>query len=116
MMEEMIGGIRAEIEEKIGIETRTVVPGHILRGGSPVAYDRFLSTQLGAHAAKLIKEGKFGYTVAVKGGLIAENPLKDIAGKTKYKSSGSQFSRFVVPSDTSAQLSLVPPKTKTVSI
>ena len=82
--------IARQIEEKIGIETRTVVPGHILRGGSPVAYDRFLSTQLGAHAAKLIKDGKFGYTVAVKGGLISENPLKDIAGKTKFIDPSSQ--------------------------
>ena len=55
-----------------------------------MAYDRFLSTQLGAHAAKLIKDGKFGYTVAVKGGLISENPLKDIAGKTKFIDPNSQ--------------------------
>lgn len=82
--------IAKQIEAKTGIETRTVVPGHILRGGSPVAYDRFLATELGAHAAELIKEGKFGYTVAVKGNKITENTLKSVAGKTKFIDPDSQ--------------------------
>ncbi len=76
--------IAKEIEAKTGLETRTVVPGHILRGGSPSAYDRVLATQFGAHAAKLLKEEKFGFTVAMVDGKITENPLKDVAMKTKF--------------------------------
>ena len=64
-----------EIQIKTGLETRTVVPGHILRGGSPSAYDRVLATQFGAHAAQLLKKEKFGYTVAMVDGKITENPL-----------------------------------------
>ena len=76
--------IAKEIEAKTGLETRTVVPGHILRGGSPSAYDRVLATQFGAHAAKLLKEEKFGFTVAMVDGKVTENPLKDVAMKTKF--------------------------------
>ncbi|MCM1167316.1 MAG: 6-phosphofructokinase [Lachnospiraceae bacterium] len=76
--------IAKSIAEKTGLETRTVVPGHILRGGSPSAYDRVLATQFGAHAARLLKQGKFGYTVAMVDGKITENPLGDVAMKTKF--------------------------------
>ncbi|MCH5196130.1 MAG: 6-phosphofructokinase [Oscillospiraceae bacterium] len=76
--------IAKEIGFKTGLETRTVVPGHILRGGSPSAYDRVLATQFGAHAAKLLKTEKFGYSVAMVDGVITENPLADVAMKTKF--------------------------------
>ena len=76
--------IAKDIEAKTGLETRTVVPGHMLRGGSPSAYDRILATQFGAHAAQLLKNGKFGYTVAMVDGKITENPLGDVAMKTKF--------------------------------
>jgi 6-phosphofructokinase 1 len=55
----------------------------MLRGGTPSAYDRILSTQFGAHAARLFEQGKFGYTVAKKGTEITENKLADIVGKPK---------------------------------
>ena len=76
--------IAKQIQEMTGLETRTVVPGHMLRGGSPSAYDRILATQFGAHAAQLLKDKKFGYTVAMVDGKITENPLGDVAMKTKF--------------------------------
>lgn len=76
--------IAKAIEAKTGLESRTVVPGHILRGGSPSAYDRVLATQFGAHAAKLLKQERFGLTVAMVDGKITENPLGDVAMKTKF--------------------------------
>lgn len=76
--------IAKEIQTRTGLETRTVVPGHILRGGSPSAYDRVLATQFGAHAARLLKQEKFGYTVAMVDGKITENKLIDVAMKTKF--------------------------------
>ncbi len=75
--------IAAQLEELTGVECRTVIPGHMQRGGSPCAYDRVLSTQFGVHAARLIKEGRFGLTVALKNGGITENKLEDVAGKPK---------------------------------
>ena len=75
--------IAKEIEAKTGMETRVCVPGHMLRGGSPSAYDRVLATKFGVRAAQLIKEGKFGYTVAMVKSVVTENKLEDIAGKPK---------------------------------
>lgn len=72
------------IQEKVGVETRTVVPGHIQRGGNPSPYDRLISTELGSFAGKLVQEGNFGTTVAVVNNQITYNWLSDIAGKTKY--------------------------------
>lgn len=76
--------IAAQILEATGIDTRTCVPGHMLRGGSPSAYDRILATKFGVHAAKLIENEEYGRTVALVGGIISANPLIDIAGKTKF--------------------------------
>lgn len=71
------------IQAATGIETRVCVPGYIQRGGAPSAYDRLLSTQFGVGAAKLIREGHFGVTVALKNNEISFNDLKEIAFKTK---------------------------------
>ncbi|MDE7120624.1 MAG: 6-phosphofructokinase [Oscillospiraceae bacterium] len=75
--------IAAQIEKNTGIEARVCVPGHMLRGGSPSAYDRMLATQFGVHAAELIADGRFGRTVASVDGKITSNKLDDIAGKKK---------------------------------
>jgi len=72
-----------DISKKTGYEVRVTVPGHMQRGGSPVPYDRVLSTRLGAKAADLIINKKFGYMVALKRMEIVPVPLKDVAGKLK---------------------------------
>ena len=71
------------ITEETGIETRSMVPGHYLRGGSPSAYDRVLSTKFGAYAAKCVAKGIYGVTVAEQNGVATHNALEDVAGKTK---------------------------------
>lgn len=71
------------IEENTGIETRTMTPGHFLRGGSPSAYDRVLATQFGAYAASLVARGVYGVTVALNDGRVVHNKLSDIAGKSR---------------------------------
>ena len=75
--------IAAQLQELVGVEARSVVPGHIQRGGSPSAYDRVLATQFGVHAAQLIRDEHYGVTVALKGNKIVHNDLKDIAGVPK---------------------------------
>jgi len=76
--------IARDIEQLTGFETRTVVPGHMLRGGSPSAVDRVLATKFGARAARLILDEKYGYTVAKIGTEIGENLLSDVTMKTKF--------------------------------
>ncbi len=75
--------IGAQITERTGQEVRVTVPGHTQRGGEPCPYDRVLSTRLGAAAANLIKEKKYGYMVAVKNDEITEVPLEEVAGRLK---------------------------------
>ena len=74
----------AQIQSNTGLEARVCVPGHMLRGGAPSAYDRVLSTQFGVHAAYLIAKERYGRTVAKIGNKITSNKLEDIAGKTKF--------------------------------
>ena len=76
--------IASQIQLKTGIESRVCVPGHMLRGGSPSAYDRILATKFGVHAALLISQEKYGRTVAQVNSEITSNKLSDIAGITKF--------------------------------
>ncbi len=66
-----LGGVskilEEEISKKTGMEVRSVILGHLQRGGIPSAYDRVLGIRLGCKAVDLVKEGKFGYAVVVKG-------------------------------------------------
>ena len=78
------------IEENAGVETRVVVPGHLQRGGAPSPYDRLLSTEMGSFAGRLVKQGIYGVTVALKGNEISYNALADIAGKMKFVPIGDQ--------------------------
>jgi 6-phosphofructokinase 1 len=55
--------IAREIESRLHREARTVILGHLQRGGSPTTFDRMLATLYGAHAVRLIVERKFGEMV-----------------------------------------------------
>jgi 6-phosphofructokinase 1 len=62
-----LGGIgnvvAAEIQSRLGRETRCVVLGHLQRGGPPTTFDRVLATQFGAFAVGLLHRGEFGRMV-----------------------------------------------------
>ncbi len=73
----------ASLEHMTDIETRTVVMGHLQRGGTPTAFDRILATQLGAEAAEMVAQGKFGKMVAVRNGEFVHVPLEHVAGGFK---------------------------------
>jgi 6-phosphofructokinase 1 len=69
-----------QLEKMTGTETRTVVLGHLQRGGSPTASDRILATLLGARAVEAVVAGEFGRMVAVRRGQICTVPLETAAG------------------------------------
>ena len=75
--------VAARLEEKTGCEVRVTVPGHTQRGGSPCPYDRVLCTRLGAAAADLILQNKYGYMVSMINGNTKPVPLEEVAGKLK---------------------------------
>jgi len=79
-----IGEVLArEIEKRVGIETRAVVLGHVVRGGAPSAYDRILATRLGVAAVDAIKNQTYGIMVCLRGNVMTHVPLTDILGKMK---------------------------------
>lgn len=83
--------VAAQIQTATGCDTRVCVPGHMLRGGSPSAYDRILATKFGCYAAELIAQEKFGVTVAMVQTKITANKLEDIAGKSRLIPSDHQL-------------------------
>ena len=72
-----------DITKKTGYEVRVTVPGHTQRGGTPDAFDRVLSTKLGAYAAQLIEKEEYGYMVATVNNTIKKVKLEECAGKLK---------------------------------
>ncbi len=75
--------VAAEIEARTGRETRTLVLGHLQRGGGPIAYDRLLALRFGAAAVKLVAEGCFGCMVALDPPVVRAVPLKDALAERK---------------------------------
>ena len=78
---EKLGGIGAIVakglEELTGKEARTVVLGHLLRGGSPTAFDRLLGLRFGAAAIRALEEGERGVMVALDPPNVRYVPLGD---------------------------------------
>jgi ATP-dependent phosphofructokinase / diphosphate-dependent phosphofructokinase len=75
--------LASEIERRTGKEARTTVLGHIQRGGTPTAFDRWLATRFGLHAIDAAHEGDWGKMVALSGVDIVRVPLA--AATTKLK-------------------------------
>ena len=72
-----IGHVLAKVvSERTGYETRAVVLGHLLRGGTPTAFDRILGTKYGVKAMELVIQGDFGRMVALTGNDIVSIPIE----------------------------------------
>lgn len=72
-----------EIERRTGKEARTTVLGHVQRGGTPSAFDRWLATRFGLHAVDAVHEGGFGTMVALRGTDIVRVPLAEATARLK---------------------------------
>lgn len=82
-----LGGIGSQvaraIQERTGKETRTLVLGHLQRGGSPTTFDRLLGLRFGAAAVRAVAEGQFGVMVAYTPPTLSHVPLEDVIGRSK---------------------------------
>jgi 6-phosphofructokinase 1 len=82
-----LGGIAETLadalEKRTGFETRTTVLGHIQRGGTPSAGDRFLATRFGVKAMELVLDKKFGHMASLRGTDVTEVPIQDAVGTLK---------------------------------
>jgi ATP-dependent phosphofructokinase / diphosphate-dependent phosphofructokinase len=83
-----LGGIGAQVAAEImartGRETRTVVLGHLQRGGAPTTQDRNLGTRFGVGAVQLVQEKKFGHMVSYLNYQIGSVTIKEAVGQIKH--------------------------------
>lgn len=78
-----IGQVVAEAIEQQGFESRVTVLGHVQRGGTPTAFDRWLATRYGAAAVRLAASGRFDQMVALQCGEITSLPLAEAVAVPK---------------------------------
>lgn len=72
-----IGQAVGEYLESQGVETRVTVLGHVQRGGTPTAFDRWLATRYGAASVRLAASGGFDRMVALVKSQITDIPLEE---------------------------------------
>ena len=82
-----VGGIAEklarEIQDRTGKETRSLVLGHLQRGGAPTGYDRLLATRFGGAAVRAIADGAWGHMVALQTPHIVYVPFVDVLKEPK---------------------------------
>lgn len=83
--------VARELEALTRQETRAIVLGHLLRGGSPVGFDRILATRFGVAAVKAVMDGNFDSMVCYKNDTVELVPLETGAGKNRFVNPGSEF-------------------------
>lgn len=76
--------LKAEIEQRTGFDTRTVVLGHVQRGGIPSHVDRILGSRFGVAAIDAASEGQSNVMTALRGESVQMVSLDEVAGKVKY--------------------------------
>lgn len=85
--EVVLGGVgewvAAEIRKRIQKDTRSLVLGHLQRGGSPTTFDRLLALRFGAAAVRMVEDGIFGHMVALSASSMVPVPLADAVKSRK---------------------------------
>jgi len=84
---EQLGGADQYISDKLseltGKESRSIVLGHLQRGGTPSSYDRLISLRFGAAAVRAIDEGDFNKLIVMQQNEIKRIPIAEVANKMK---------------------------------
>jgi 6-phosphofructokinase 1 len=87
---ERLGGIGAQVAaaigERTGKETRSMVLGHLQRGGSPTTFDRLLALRFGSAAVGAIEDGDFGSVVVYTPPTVSRRRIADVIGRQKLVS------------------------------
>lgn len=77
---EGVGGVRdlaKYIEQRLGIEARATVLGHVQRGGSPTVRDRVVASQMGYKAVSLLDRGIGNRVVVMRNGKITHLDINE---------------------------------------
>ena len=82
-----LGGIGEKLANELGPrcgkETRSVVLGHLLRGGSPTSFDRLMALRFGAAAVRALEQGQSAVMVALGTSGVAYVPLSEVVRRMK---------------------------------
>jgi 6-phosphofructokinase 1 len=85
--QERLGGmgevVAKALQDRTGKAARTVVLGHLLRGGSPTTFDRLAALRFGAAAVRALEEGQSGIMVALGNNAVNYVPLAEVAGRMR---------------------------------
>jgi 6-phosphofructokinase 1 len=79
----LAGRLAYEIQQRTGKETRSMILGHLQRGGMPTGYDRLLATRFGGAAVRAVAEEKWGHMVALQSPHIVLVPISDVLAEVK---------------------------------
>jgi ATP-dependent phosphofructokinase / diphosphate-dependent phosphofructokinase len=69
--------IASKLEENLSLESRVTILGHLQRGGTPTAYDRWLATRFGTYATRLLINGKCSEMVCLRGQEIKSTTIQE---------------------------------------
>jgi phosphofructokinase-like protein len=76
-------GLAREIQLRTGKETRSLVLGHLQRGGQPTGYDRLLANRFGAAAVRAVEQGMWGHMVALQSPHIVCVAIEEVLREKK---------------------------------
>jgi len=91
------GQVRRALADQLGLEARTTVLGHVQRGGAPTAYDRVMSTMLGARATDVLTAmgpDELPVLLATEGENIVTRPLMECVERTREVGRAIDDGRF----------------------
>jgi len=77
------GRIAWDIQQRTGKEARSLVLGHLQRGGAPTGFDRLLATRFGGAATRAVEDGKWGEMVALQTPHIVTIPIETALAQAK---------------------------------
>jgi 6-phosphofructokinase 1 len=90
---ERLGGVGEKVgralEAMVGRETRVVVLGHLLRGGTPTSFDRLVALRFGAAAVRALEAGHSSVMVSLEPPHVRYQPLEAAVGRMKVVSLAS---------------------------
>ena len=104
----MSNQLAAQIEGLTTLETRVTILGHLLRGGTPTAFDRILASRFGSQAVHLAHKGESGKMVALKGNEIGNVLISDVAGRVRKVPLNSSLLKTALSLDTSLGVENIP--------
>ncbi|MGL4534364.1 MAG: 6-phosphofructokinase [Fusobacteriaceae bacterium] len=86
-----VAEIEAELSKMVSSEVRSVVLGHVQRGGAPSGFDRVLATKMAVKAVQILMEEEGGVMVGIEGNKIVTHPIAYAWEGTRFTNINEDF-------------------------